>query len=726
MPSRFKHCLLPCLLVIAAALTVGCPADDPVAQPPIVTLDVRTEETYRVGQDIIQIHVTATDPQGGPLTFRMPDQPARSQFQTFQNSAVFTWDPIASDVTGDTPRRLIFAATNSRGLTTERVVNVRILAGNGQPRFLNSTSELYDPESNAPLVIDVRVRDDDSNQVTLTMPRALAPEGASFEVTGSHDARFSWMPSPVQVTRRVHTVTFVADDGDNPPVEHKVTIIIKQKDGGSTPGPGAGAEVCEAEAVLAHAPLGAQRTAAAYPLSVTLQGAGGSRYTDVYAYWTLDDPFNGNNQQWNGVELVRDGSTFRGSIPNLMLSAGSTRDVFYQICAYDMEATEDDDSAILCAPTSIAYGFVAYAPDYQGCIDDQPRINTPAQASRISRDAYTHHRLCSGETDYHVIDIEPGEEVLLVALYPFGRQASIKLLDENLNELPDLFVSPCSGYALVDIENTGGAPRRYYLQATGHDVPYHITAFSSGDGDLSCPGGNLEPNNTPSQATIITDEYTFFENIGICSADDMDIYAIELVRGDLFSADLYFDHVDGDLDMVLYAPSQQAQVTQQGFGVAQGLSATDDESIIYTAQESGFYFLNVFTANTPNIYSLEIETLCVDADRFAGNHTRQTAAVAGIDESYDNLKLCPDKSDWYRQQGFAGRLLLAEARALYGGRPSDLTLELYNEAGTLLARGEALGDTNDLDYQITQNNMALFIKVSSNRPMLYRLTILQF
>lgn len=726
MYSRFPKLLLfwP-LLAMVTAFSSGCPTDDPNLLPPIVTLDVRAEETYLVGQDIIQIHVTATDPQGGPLTFRMPDQPPRSQFQTFQNSAVFTWDPIASDVTGDTPRRLIFAVANSQGMTTERVVNLRILAGNGQPRFLNSASELYDPQSNTPLSIHVRVRDDDSNEVALTMPRALAPEGASFEVTGTHEGRFNWMPSPVQITRRVHTVTFVADDGDNPPVEYRVTIIIQQKDGGGTPGPGQGGDdLCEPEAVIAHRGIGAQRTATGYPLEVTLQGPQGARYTDVYAYWTVDDALNGTGQRWESVELVAEAGVFKGSLPNQMLAPGTSREVYYQICAYDMEGDLEDDDAIICGPSSIVYSFVAYSPDHQGCIDDASRSNDPLLAQFISRELYTYHRLCEGEVDYHVIDIEPGEEVLLVVLFPKDHNATFALLDAD--QVAQSFEpSSCAGFAVANLEvPEGSASKRYYLRASGHDVPYQITAFSSGEVDATCPGQEYEPNDTPAQATLVTGSSARFENIGICSAEDMDIYAIELVRGDIISADLFFTHDDGDLDMALYSPSQQAEVTEQGLGVAQGLSSTDDESIIYTAVESGFYFLNVFTSNEPNIYTLEIETLCVDGDQFAGNHTRADAALIELD-AHENLKLCPNQSDWFRRQGFAGQMLLGEVDVRYGGQPSDVTIELYNETGSLLATGEALGNFNDLDYTPTENG-PLFFKVTSDRKMLYKFTLYQF
>ncbi|MFU8802674.1 MAG: hypothetical protein ACNA8W_02595, partial [Bradymonadaceae bacterium] len=589
---------------------------------------------------------------------------------------------------------------------------------------LNSTSELYDPASNAPLEIHVRVRDDDSNQVTLTMPRAMAPEGASFESTGTHEGQFTWMPSPAQITRRVHTAMFIADDGDNAPVEHRVTIIIQQKDTTGPVSPGQ-EDSCAAEELIDHTPLGAQRTAAGYPLEVSLKGPSAGRYDEVYGYWTLDDPLNGSGQRWEAVEMALDGSIYKGAIPNLLLPAGESKPVYYQLCAYDFDGADDDEAAIVCGPSSVVYSFIAYSPDHDGCIDDPQRSNDRLLASHISREAWTHHRLCKDEPDFHSIKVEPGESVTLVVLFPFGQTANFALIDEH-EANQDLFVSSCAGFALADVEvDEGGSPKTYYIQAGGHDVAYQITAYSSGTGgNGTCPGQHLEPNNTPSQATLIVDDSATFENIGICSAEDLDIYAMELVRGDILSASLYFTHAQGDLEMVLYAPSQQADVTQMGTGVALGLSTTDDESIDYTAVESGFYFLSVFTADNPNVYDLEIDAPCRDADPYAGNHTQAQAALVSLD-SHENLKLCPGQADWFRRQGFAGTDLVVEVDVEYGGQASDVTLELYNESGQRVAAGSVFGDFVDLEYAPTQN-APYFIKVQTNRKMLYTLTVLQF
>lgn len=712
---------ISCVLALVFLLlpTFACTTSDLESNaPPVITVDVRSEETYVIGEDVIQIYVTATHPSGRAVDLSMSGKPERAQFQVFQNSAAFTWDPIASDVTGDTPRRLVFIAKASNGQTAERVVNVRLRPGNGQPRFLNAASELYDPASAQPLTIDVRVRDDDSHFVTIEMPAHLAPEGAAFEQLNGFEGQFVWNPTLAQRAQRVHTVTFIADDADNEPVMHRVTILMKQKDTGGDIG--GQTDRCEAEEIISHTAPGAQRTFKSYIVDAKIN-PGNARYTSLFLYWTLEDPFNSNNARFQSVEMYKEGDFYRGLIPNQMLEAGESRAIFYNICAYDNSAPDEDETAIVCAPTSVAYSLLAYSPDEPGCLDDATRQDTPATAAAINTEAWENWRACKEREDFHAITIQGGEEAELYVLYSKGSELSLSLVDGNQQPVA-LTKSPCTGYSRAVLSVPAGQPaQRFVLRAKGNDLAYQVTAFTEEEPG-QCTDIDQEPNDSPEQATRLQTSYAQL-NAEICEPDDVDIYAVELFAGDQVTFDLKFRHARGDLDMTLFLPSQRNEILNGSEGIAQGWSTDDNESIFYTTPETGLHYLSVESSNTANTYELEMMSACVDSDAFVGNNNRSQAALIMLDE-HKNLKLCPAQEDWYRRQGFPNTSLLGELVVTAGGTSADVILEAYNSQGTRIAQSVAKTGRLEIEYIPTMSE-AVYFKVRSEKRLIYTFTLLQ-
>lgn len=711
-----------------------------------MTLSVGSQETYVVGEDIVQISVTAKDPLGGALTFEVLNRPERAQFQTFKNSALFTWDPIPSDVTNNTPLSLIFAVTSSRGVRTERVVNLTIRPGNGQPRFLNSASELYDPQSGQPLVLDVQVRDDDSLRVQLTMPPHLAPQGATFVQTGDKTGTFRWLPTPEQAAQRVHAATFLADDGQNAPVEQRLSIVIRQLDtsgGINSPGGQGTATSCAAESLIQHPPLGPQRAVGDYPVEARLSAEAAQKYTSMYVYWTLGDALNKRDERYEGREMLRAGDVWQASITNPGLPAGQSADVFYTICAFDDNAGADDPNAYVCIPTSTTYSFVAYAPDEGSCQDDaQPIDNPTTGAGRISRDAWTYHRLCQGRSDYHRIEVQGGESLDLFVLYSLqGERPRVELLDVSLAPLPIERVG-CTGIDIASVQNpAGSAPKTVYVKITGHDLPYQITAYvedgSAGTGGTGGTGGNntsggqcpdsLEPDDALAMANPVTQSPMTFASMGICSAQDRDLFVVELMRGDVLTANLRFSHSQGDLELTAFEPGQEALVTDTGdTGVAYSWSSTDNETLNFPARSSGYHFLSVFGANGATAaYQLDVSFECGDADSRAGNHSQGAAATLTGDAELSGMKLCPFKADWYRLSATSGGLILAEVAREAGGAINGVTLQLYNQSNALLATGQMNAGRVEIEYAPGATG-PLFLKVLSSESIEYQLTTLQF
>lgn len=697
-------------LVVISLFVSACAAGGSEVEAPQVSLDVRGEETYQVGQDVIRIHITATDPQGLDLQFEVLDAPSRSTFQTFSNSAVFTWDPITSDVTSSGPRRLVFKVSNSRGVSTERVVLLTIQPGNTVPRFLNSSSELYNPATGRPLEITVRVRDDDSPQVILSMPADRAPQGASFEQVDNFEGRFRWMPSPVQLQNRMHTVVFIADDGDNDPVEYRVTIIIQSADTpGPGPGPGGGgsgeAPTCEEVEGIEHQPLGAQRTAQSYRIEGRVVDQSSS-WEEAVVYFTTDDPLG--EASYTAATLNLAGNSFEGSIPNPLLTAGESEVISYRICVFS-------SMDYLCSPWEFPYRFVAYSPDEDKCRDDGRDFSTPGRAGALP-EKWTDYRVCEGLPKYFHRELEAGESMDVLIAFSPGQAPTIEATLTGSTPAVSLF--DCLGFGFVEAQGPG----LLEIKVDGQDQPFHLI----GIGELpECPGGQLEPNNTPGQATLISSDFQIFDEIGICTEEDIDLFALELVRGDEFSAFMSFTHANGDLDMTLYAPSQVEEILPGGFGVAQGWSSSDNESIDYVAQESGFYYLKIETSSSPNIYDLAVERICKVDGAITGNHTQFDTEFLSFG-SHQGVKLCENQSAWFGFEHFSTTKgqWLGEVAVRYGSL-NGLEVRLVDDWGEVVGNGNLSGGFIDFSYE-PEPGEVIYIEVRANQPMIIDLTVLDF
>ena len=714
MMMNKKSVVLSGWFLLMMLLLGACASEGPDVEAPQVNLDVRGEETYTVGEDVIRIHLTATDPQGLDLSFATIDPPSRATFQTFANSAVFTWDPITSDVTTGEPRRLVFAVANSRGVTTERVVLVTIQPGNTVPRFLNSTSELYNPATGAPMEIQVRVRDDDSPQVILSMPSERAPQGASFEQVDDFEGRFSWMPSPVQLQQRMHTVVFVADDGDNDLVEQKVTIVIQSQDGGSGPGPGPGPGpgeptlACEDVEGIEHQPLGAQRGAQGYLVEGRIVDQSHS-WQEAVVYYTEDDPLG--EARYSAVALDLQGDLFSGYIPNPLLEAGESVVISYTICAFG-----EGEDAVFCSPWDFLFRFVAYSPDEDKCRDDGLDYSSPGKAGEISLSNWEQYRVCEGLPKYHQRELESGESMDVVVAFTPGVLPDVEVTMNASTAAMEVY--ECLGFMYGEVQGPGTVQ----VRVEAPDGIYHLTGFGEAP---QCPGQEYEPNDRPSQATLIASDFAIFEEMAICTREDIDIFALELVRGDEFYAWLGFSHAQGDLDMTLFAPSEVTEVVSGGFGVAQGWSTSDNESITYTAEESGFYYLKVETSSEPNTYELAVERSCVVDGPYAGNHDQILSEFLELG-AHEGLKLCENQSAWFgfEHQGSIQGYWLGEVAVSYGSI-SAVEVKLFDDWGNQIGVGNLSGGFVDFSYE-PQPGEVVYVEVRSNQPTIFNLTVLDF
>ncbi len=748
---------------VASLVFAGCSADDSSNQPPDVNLDVANDVTVVVGETL-SIVVRAQDPEGGDLQFDFEARPAgqysvaSADFLDGETQALFQWGPIASDVTGDEPMRLIFIVTDSAGKVTEKTVNVTIVPGNGVPRFQNSQSELYDPRIGKPLTINVEVRDDDSNEVQLSLKDGAAPPGSEFEQIGPFEGIYEWQPTVGQLMRRVHSVTFVADDGQNDAVEYQVSIVIRTRSAGQLTRDSLELD-CPGEAVIQHDPLLAQKGFDDYIIEASLAPDAAALYDKMVVYWTLGDPYGGDQCDLatgegpdcvEGIELTSpDDTNYSGSIGNqAAIDAAAT--VNYQICAIDEEG--DGANAVVCAPSvgefELFHSFAVLQPDESdACVDDffdqgDGGNNDFASATQVIPDDFNFGRTCEDdEADFYSLAVQPGEKYLFAAIYPDGVDVEVNAYDdaESTIQISD---SDCTGLSGLEVGvPEDGSPSNFYLEIKGgDDISYQVTAVLTQDGSGGCVDDALEPNDEPLDAAEAGDGSSI--EAEICRQGDVDLYAIELAGGDVLNATTNFTNANGNLDMELFAPSQADAAGADGIGdgVEFTFSLDDMETLTHEAEETGTYYLMVFNNNpTRNSYTLDIsidaappcnddDTPPVEGDP-ATNHTQGDAWRIPQPDGNELVTIsgqtaCPGQPDWFQRTEFAGAQVLGELRVDSGGTIDDISMEVYDLQSNLLTSGTVNGERIDFDFEPAATGQ-IYIKIVSSVKLDYTLDLLR-
>lgn len=682
------------VLVAMCAAISSCAADSVGDNlPPELQFDVPPDIEWTAGDGIIRVTVTGQDPEGGPIELDIARGPDRADFRGQGSSRVFTWDPLPQDVTPSDapPTQVVFVAEDQRGARAEKVLNITVLAGNGIPRFQNENSILHNVGSGQPVAFDVTVRDDDSSSVSIRMPAGLAPEGADFTKTGDFGGRFAWQPNDEQLARRVHTVKFVADDGQNEPVEQDVTIILKKStttDPGITPGN----SECEWEQYVSYDSLGAQRDTGDYRITATLTTAGAAVFEKLVLNYTNGD-VNDLELEWQSTDMAKSGDTFAAAIPNPILGEGQTETYFWEICAIDEDESSDDLPSVYCGPTSLYESFIAYAPDADACVGI-PATELDFDFARSIEKEWSTGKSCEGGSEVWELGLGTQQEARVFVIYPSGQAPLVEVYDENQTLESTADSLECTGMSEIILQNTG-APTKKFIEVSGTpeapDTPYHVVGYvSDTTDDASCADSSFEPNGTVAEATEIMAGTSSFNQMEICRSNDVDVYSFDLEIGQTIDVVASFTHTIGDIDMTLFSPGQEDSVGSDGFGVALAWGISDEETISYTATEAGTHWLVVYTVDNPNRYSLSFDisadvSQCVDNDIFEPNDTQQQAKVLPEQRS-ESIDICSNTEDWYSFLVLEWQLesFVIELEAT-NGSISDLEFEVWDLFGSVTA-----------------------------------------
>lgn len=243
-------------------------------------------------------------------------------------------------------------------------------------------------------------------------------------------------------------------------------------------------------------------------------------------------------------------------------------------------------------------------------------------------------------------------------------------------------------------------------------------------GSSGCSDESFEPNDTAPQATLIFEDEVEYPDMTICEAEDVDVYAWDMLAGDQVLVETQFSHSGGDIDMTLFAPSQSDSVGREGIGVEEGWSSDDDEFLEHTAGESGVFHLAVFSLGEPNDYGFSFIRSCGDDDEFGNSNHSQSEAALITPGTYEDLKICGGMPDVYERTGFADAGVLAEIEIQQGARASDVTFDVLDEGGQVVA--EATESNGRLSLEFTPSERGqYFYRVDSPFSMVYTLTFVE-
>lgn len=698
-------------LCVAFLMCMGCRGTaGSVGQPPELFLNPDVlEKTYQVG-DTITITVLASDERAGlrfgfePITDNPLSTVSSAEFITTSEQATFVWTPDTADVTrAGAPVRLIFSATDLDANTTERELKVSIVPGNGQPRFTSPSSELHRDCCDREFVTEVQVRDDDSQEVTLTMQSG--PQGARFDQIDAKRGRLRWTPGEIERAQRLHSAVFVADDGENPPVTQEFSILIPPAVDPNDIEALGQMPVCAAVGSMEHEPLGHQREPfTTLPVSARVVGG----YDEVFVLPGWRDPGQLMAVTENFEEpipMVRgDGDVWMAEMPNFAAALGANLHQFYEICAYDSSGA----SPVLCLPdqVGVSYGFNVYVDEMKRCLNDPVDAGEFGFGDNFAEDAgkdlelndeWFPKYMCPEDEDFHAVFVRPGQRIKVLVAYPSGTSSpSIELLDVDQDDVTDrLQVTECGlGYVYAELsEPLAGTPQTYYIKVAGDaEAAYYINSFELEAG-RGCSDQVLEPNDSETDASILPpnrrqDQYE------LCPDErDVDVHAIELEVGQKIDLRADYDRGAVEFGVAIYKPSNIENITKVMNGLlADEKGSFDDQgvSLTYEATECGTHYVQVFSTQGSGAYALEnaiSEGSCQDTDMYTCNHRRETAGRNVLFSLADPFTLCPRSSDWYEIRGPG--VPVTYFLTMVEGDIGDVSLALTDGDGRMVASGES-------------------------------------
>ncbi len=620
---------------------VGCGALDAGSAPRLSPVE---DQRVLVGEKL-SVLITATDPDGDELTFKIQGRPSKAQFIAGSDgeSALFTWIPEVTDAdSGGRVHTVRFFVQDSTGQWDDQEVPITVFP-QAAPSFLNPPGYVLNLAEQAHIEFLVQVKDDSASQVDITI--AQGPEGAYLEQSGKKKAYFYWKPTPEQLEQKLFWyVRFkavgYAPDAAHPGRQnklyellHDVSIVIMNANWEGCPG---------SPPVLAHdVPPDIHWSAGSpepgYRIEATVH-ENESYLAQANVLWTVGDP--NLESSYAAVPMAaQSDQLFAAYIPKV--SAGAGRYVHYYIEAWD----NDDYAGSACdhvarLPKQGFFTLVVYDPGYEStCLEDVYEQNDTFAAAYVLSElgSYGGLRLCGADQDYFAFSVlSPQADVVVEAM---GNGASLvtQVMDGGGSpmgsERTGSFSMSVSGEKLA-----GGVVVLGLRSSDGLPVTYGISVVPK---DEACAPDALEPNDGSASASYVGEGVQ--QGLTLCTGE-FDWFKLQVPAGSFLSVTL--DHLAQNGDLDLYLVDGDADTI-----LAAAETASDDEVVTANVPAGGVRYLVVAGyAGSSNSYNLDVEysaaTETCQEDSLAPNQYPDEAITLPPGH-YKQLTLCPGKKDWF-------------------------------------------------------------------------------
>ncbi|HPF13842.1 MAG TPA: M12 family metallo-peptidase, partial [Planctomycetota bacterium] len=259
-----------------------------------------------------------------------------------------------------------------------------------------------------------------------------------------------------------------------------------------------------------------------------------------------------------------------------------------------------------------------------GCTTDAFEPNDSCGAAvAVGAGTYNNLHACSSNSDYYSINLAPSEQLTVNLTFTHSQgNINARLSDNTCITTLATGTSNTNNETLV-WTNTSGSTTEVVLEVyiSGGAV---TNAYSMSLGLVNtdpCVGqvdDALENNDSCGSAVPMTDGF-----VGglFVSKTDSDFYQLCVPSGGTLQADIFFTHATADVDMFLYDPSACGGGT--GTGLAEGYSATNDETIVWTntsaTNQTVVLEVSVYPSSAGNCNTYDMALVGADGQCLGGN-----------------------------------------------------------------------------------------------------------
>ncbi|MFP4599090.1 MAG: hypothetical protein ACLFVJ_12605 [Persicimonas sp.] len=336
--------------------------------------------------------------------------------------------------------------------------------------------------------------------------------------------------------------------------------------------------------------------------------------------------------------------------------------------------------------------------------DNAQAVEAPGLYGRLMK--------CEDTEDWFEVDLNDGELFEAYINYD-DALAGLEVAIYSANDLADLSSPTASGSTSAEV--TPSADGTYYVRVhsptrarVGYDLLLYRDLDDSGDIELDgsegpadrvCPD-QFENNDSAGEAAELT--AGSYDDLFLCSGtpvNDDDYYSVYVPAGATLTADVFFSHDDGNIDLEI-----------QGNGTTETSdSQTDDEQAVLTNSSSvGESFIvkvhgvGSFQTDYTMDLALSFAGSCTD-DQFDPNENDDPASIS--EGAYD-LTLCEDTEDWFEFTLADGEQATINMELRH--RLGDIDMALYDSNGNEVASSETTDNLENIEYTNSTGSSATY------------------